>query len=235
MNLALSESERLTGISEEGQAYIQSLIENYSVTKTIEIGCGPGLSSLAICEALSKKDSPSHVIVDPYESTSWEGRGVARLKERGYDFFELIEEPSELALPELLKKGRVFDFALIDGWHTFDQTLVDFFYVNRLLRVGGIVAFDDIHMPSVNKVARYVNGCPHYQYLGEVINTKARRRKLNTLLHRTIISLFPLRLRNRVFRDSFLNPMGRFGRDVSLAAFQKTEEDARSWDWYQAF
>ena len=45
----------------------------------------------------------------------------------------LIEKKSYEAMPELLKKGEEnYDFIFIDGWHTFDYTLVDFFYSDKL-------------------------------------------------------------------------------------------------------
>jgi len=44
-------------------------------------------------------------------------------------------------------QGERIDFAFIDGAHTFDHVLVDFFYIDRMLNVGGIVAFDDVGFP----------------------------------------------------------------------------------------
>src|SRR5215471_15048881 len=62
----------------EGQ-FLADIIATRSITRTLEIGCANGLSSLFICDALSKKPNPHHVIVDPFQSTHWKGRGVANL------------------------------------------------------------------------------------------------------------------------------------------------------------
>jgi len=51
--------------------------------------------------------------------------------------------------------GTKIDFAFIDGMHTFDYTLIDFFYIDRLLNAGGVIVFDDLCIPAVNKVCRY--------------------------------------------------------------------------------
>lgn len=37
-----------------------------------------------------------------------------------------------------------------------DYALVDFFYIDRLLNVGGIVAIDDADFPSLQKLCRYI-------------------------------------------------------------------------------
>ena len=64
----------------------------------------------------------------------------------------LVEERSEFALPTILtsNEGR-FDFIFIDGWHTFDHTILDCFYAIRLLRVGGYLVLDDAHWRSVTR------------------------------------------------------------------------------------
>ena len=46
------------------------------------------------------------------------------------------------SIPKFLTK-KPFDFIFIDGWHTFDYTLVDMFYADRLLRIGGYLLIDD--------------------------------------------------------------------------------------------
>jgi hypothetical protein len=88
------------------------------------------------------RSEPSHTIIDPEEMTVWHGVGVAQLKRAGIGFFELITEPSELALPALLRQQPAsFDLIFIDGWHTFDQVMLDqvmldMYYANLLVPNG---------------------------------------------------------------------------------------------------
>ena len=49
-----------------------------------------------------------------------------------------------------------YDLVFIDGKHTFDFALVDFFYADLLVRVGGYVAFDDLWMPSILRAVNFV-------------------------------------------------------------------------------
>lgn len=110
---------------EEGQ-FLAGLIQANEVQETIEIDCAYGVSSLFICDALAQKLQRHHTIVDPHQTTFYKGIGIHGLGMAGFNWFELIEELSEFALPSLLKQGEQFDFALIDGWHTFDHALLDF-------------------------------------------------------------------------------------------------------------
>jgi predicted O-methyltransferase YrrM len=74
----------------------------------------------------------------------FDGLGLANLDRAGYArLVEFHDEPSYRALPALEAAGQRIEFAFIDGWHTFDYVMVDFFYVDRMLRVGGIVVLDD--------------------------------------------------------------------------------------------
>ena len=56
----------------EGE-FLRSLIQDNDFAHTIEIGCAHGISTLYICDALSDKQSPKHIIIDPYQSTHWHG------------------------------------------------------------------------------------------------------------------------------------------------------------------
>lgn len=221
----------------EGE-FISSLIDNHPINHSLEIGCAYGLASLAICDALSRKESPHHVIIDPYQTEWWHRIGVNNLKKANFHFFELLEKPSELGLPALLEEGRSFDFALIDGWHTFDHTLLDFFYINRLLKPGGIVVIDDVYFPSINKAARYISNYPCYQLLGSVRTDRSWKRQT---VHRAkqvvglVPNMFAHRYMQEIFDDSILRSDLSLNLDSSMIAFQKVAEDERNWDWFVDF
>ncbi len=47
------------------------------------------------------------------------------------------------------------DLVYIDGMHTFDYVALDAFYAHKLVRAGGIVAFNDCGFRSIHKFLRY--------------------------------------------------------------------------------
>jgi hypothetical protein len=167
-----------------------------------------------------------HIIVDPFQSTDWSGIGVTNLDRAGVDFYELREEPSELAPPQLLREGAEFDLLFIDGWHTFDQTLVDIYFANRLVKVGGYIIVDDVSWPSVSKAVsnfakpvlpdsrRLLSRCVR------VINLLAK------LLKPLAETIFPRWLYDYVYR---------LGKYPSMVALQKVAEDDRSFRWFRSF
>ena len=213
--------------SAEG-AMIQTIISDLKPQQSIEIGMAYGVSTLFICEAISaySKDF-EHVAVDPNQSTDSRSIGRLNVERAGYaSNVKVIEEPSEFVLPRLAAEGKRFDFALIDGWHTFDHELIDFFYINRMLNVGGICVFDDYHMPSTHKLVEYVKGYPAYELYAKTDALQT----IGRVLARGPVAVFQTALRH----------IGKFGiggiaRTSMMAAVRKVAEDERDWDWYSKF
>ncbi|MEM6327276.1 MAG: class I SAM-dependent methyltransferase [Bacteroidota bacterium] len=181
--------------------------------RVLEVGFAYGASALTLCTALTEAGtlaSAEYRIVDPFQHTEWAGVGVHALHRAGFgDAYTLHEERSEHALPRLHAEGVRLDFAFLDGWHTFDHALVEFFYVNKMLDVGGVVVFDDVHLPSLQAVAAHVATYPAYRPLPPPpALANAREARV-----RRLAGVVPFR----------------------LAAFEKVAPDDRSWDWHEPF
>ena len=189
------------------------------IMDTLEIGCALGASSVVICQARRGR----HTIIDPYQSTDFRNAGVRRLDEMGAEY-ELIEEVSEIVLPELLHKGRKFDLVFIDGWHTFDQTFLECYYATRLLRVGGYLAVDDAAMMSVRTALSFFQAYDCYKF-HDAVGIELRRslkRRLARILPKAWLS--PA-LRYRIFTDF----------EPRMLVLKKIAEDDRPGDWYREF
>lgn len=118
-----------------------------------------GLSTMAIVQGLVEVGGGSHVVIDPNQRTSFEGIGLAHLERAGWnDRVQWLEESSHRALPRLEAEGRQFNLAFVDGLHLFDWALVELFYLDRMLPVGGLMLLDDIGYPAIAKVVRFATG-----------------------------------------------------------------------------
>jgi len=213
---------------------LQRVIADIKPRTTLEIGCAYGVSTLFICEALASLDQPArHIALDPFQSTQWRGIGVKNAHDAGFgDLLDFREQRSELALPQLVQEGVTIQFALIDGWHTFDQVMVEFYYLNRMLETGGVLVFDDADRRSVNRVIRHALTYPAYQVYGTEKGDETVRRSTLGRLRRALVSVpavAPLIRSDVLHRDWDL---GIFG---SCVAIQKVGPDRRSSGWDHAF
>jgi predicted O-methyltransferase YrrM len=223
---------------EEGEFLIR-IIDKYKPKRTIEIGCAQGISSLYICSAVENIPSAFHTIIDPFQNSQWKGVGISNLQRAGVTNFELIEDVSETALPALLASGKKFDFGLIDGWHTFDHTLIDFFYLNRMIEVGGIIVIDDVMMPGINRAVRYILNYDAYELIDNVeIKVTMKRKIVDVILKGffyIVSKLLPINLRNEIFSSSVLQNNTKLKLRSSMVALKKIKEDNRPWNWFKEF
>lgn len=216
----------------EGEFLFQLISCDPNIRKTLEIGCACGLSSLYICSALSKRDSVKHIIIDPYQTEHYRRAGIYNLQRSGFNFFELIEKPSEFILPEIAQnQSGTFDMVFIDGWHTFDHTLLDLFYANRLIKVGGYIVIDDCNLASVAKAISYFLRYPAYQLKDQCLPKASLKRKLAKIIRTVIppsiaIYIFPTNLYGRYYIRTIYS---------SMVALKKVKYDERSWDWFEPF
>jgi predicted O-methyltransferase YrrM len=191
VDLAGAERKVTGAVPREDALILQEMVRFVKAKTTLETGVAFGLSTLAICEALAERkpsadyadstDSPQSTIenlkskipagvrhygVDPEQHSVHGGAALASLKRAGLDsVFELLEGPAHLMLPKLLERGVTLDLAFIDGWHTFDYTMLDFFYVDKLLRPGGVVLLHDRSWPSKQKVIQFIMTHRRYKEL----------------------------------------------------------------------
>jgi len=220
-----------SGIDREECAFLAGVIgADPGIARTLEVGCGYGVSSLCICCAIDGRPGASHTIVDPFQNTQWDGAGVLAVERAGLGFARLVEVGSEIALPRELEAGAGrFDLVFVDGWHTFDHTLLDCFYATRLLRVGGYLVVDDVSMPSVRRAVSFLRKYPCYELHGAL----ASRRDLSwkKQLARLVLGPIPRALRRRLIAPAVHDRIFDLGKP-RMVALRKATEDARGWDWH---
>jgi len=160
---------------------ITQIIKKYKFKKCLEIGMAFGISASYI---LLANKNVNLISIDPFQKDKdqWNSMGLNLLKELGVDErHHYIGEKSYVSLPKLLSTygEEYFDFIFIDGWHTFDYTLIDFFYADKLIRIGGIILIDDALHRGVTKFVNYiVNNYDNYKKI-ETNKTLAGFEKIN--------------------------------------------------------
>lgn len=217
---------------------LQDAITRIDAVRTLEVGLCYGISSLFICEAIAGKPDAKHFVMDPNQSKSYGSIGLHNIERAGYSrFVEFYEASSHSVLPQLEMAGTAIDFAFIDGSHLFDYTLLEFFYIDRILRVGGLMAFDDLQMPAVRKVCRFMLTNRKYKLVQALPSTSAALSVARSAL-KFAAAKFPKLA--KVLKPEIQHPDADFGIPYAtrLAIFEKLDHDSdqtRNWDYYRDF
>jgi predicted O-methyltransferase YrrM len=137
---------------------LRDLLIDERVGSVVEVGLAYGSSALAIGEALVAAGSADarHVVIDPFQADVWANVGWDLMCAAGLDAIAaLLLAQSSIALPGLVSDGLVVDAAFVDGSHRFHEVFLDFYYLRKIVRPGGLIIIDDSNEPSVRTAARY--------------------------------------------------------------------------------
>jgi hypothetical protein len=184
-----------------------------------------GVSSLFICEALAMlPHEATHIVMDPLQGRQWRNIGLRNLRAAGYsDRISFFEEPSEYCLPRLVQQGTRVQFALVDGIHTFDQCALEFYYIDRLLPVGGVIVFDDVRWRAVRRALRYVLSHGTYKVKDHTGAPLANRTTVYGRVRRAVGRVEAAR---RLLNRDLLVPDWELGITGSCVALQKVSEQS---------
>jgi predicted O-methyltransferase YrrM len=162
------------GMSRVELVRLHELARSPGIQSVLEVGMANGTSSVVFCDALA--DEGGHLTsIDPYQSVTppqgYGSAGIHRVHELGFgSMHRLLDEPDYLALPRLVEEGTVFDMIFIDGYHSFDYTMVDLFFSDLLLRPGGILAFHDSTSEAVCRAIRFLERHKPYERLSPPVS-----------------------------------------------------------------
>lgn len=212
-------------MDEEEGALIKKLFTTVKPLTSIEVGFAYGISTLYACDALSANGGPCrHIVIDPAQSGQWRGIGLKNVALAGFDrFVEFHEDQSAIVLPALFARGTRVQAAIIDGLHRFDQAMMDFFFINKMLDVGGVVILDDANWPGVFRLVKHISTYPAYRICGR---TRPGPIAIRSRVRRALAPIIP-----PLRRDWDWIHLGGY----RCVAFEKVAEDQRRFDWHADF
>jgi predicted O-methyltransferase YrrM len=209
--------------------FLQNIIRDNNFKNTLEIGFSYGVSTLAILEEINKVCG-THCVIDIFENTLFKGRGLELVDLAGYtNSMEFHEKYCYEVLPKLMFEKRKFDFAYIDSTKQFDWILLDFFYIDKLLNIGGVIAFDDVDWPGIRKLLRYISRFPNYKIYG----TWPENSKFS--ISKKLSLFMSIKKIKRLIRNNLIITDSDLGINTHCVALQKIDEDKRNWDWHIDF
>jgi predicted O-methyltransferase YrrM len=168
---------------------LRDLLIIEAVETVVEVGLAYGRSALAIGEALVSVGArrPLHIIIDPLQATEWSNVGWQLLGSAGLDTIaRLVQQPSSVALPQLVADGLTADAAFVDGSHRFHEVFVDLYFLRKIVRPGRIIVLDDHWWTSVRTAAHYFELNMGWEVVpgafdGGTIDRQTRRTRLQAL------------------------------------------------------
>ena len=216
--------EPVSAVTIESGGLLYDFIRTFKPRYTLETGMAYGMSTLFICQALEDNGLGYHTAIDPFQEDEFKSIGLlnverAHLKHR----LQFRLGAADVVLPQLCTDGGPLDFAFIDGWHLFDYTLADFYYIDKLLQVGGHVAFDDLWLPAVRKVVSFVLRNKPYQ------RVRIRSRHPAPRWKRAV------RIGRRFAQAPLERDWGTKLLPENVTFLRKMAADTRGWNFHRAF
>jgi predicted O-methyltransferase YrrM len=219
---------------ESGEVIERAIAATHPRT-AVEVGLAFGISTLYILDAMRLHGGGTLIGMDPAQRDStWRGGGLYNVERAGFrNQYLFHERPSQIVLPRLAAAGTRIQFAFIDGWHTFDHTLIDFFFVDRMLDVGGIIAIDDVVYPSIQRLCHFILSNRDYKTVDFASHHPSNK-------FRTSLKRFAKTALHPLVRDNFTPAASvlvqqRAIEAVQLIALRKEADDHRSFDHFVAF
>ncbi|CAN5337889.1 hypothetical protein BH11BAC5_BH11BAC5_30090 [soil metagenome] len=171
--------EKTTRISIKQGSMINKIMRSANVNRSLEIGFAYGFSTIWMIDALMNKANSHHTAIDPFEKSHWKGVGLKQVEKLNSSVnFHWESEYSIHSLSKFIQEKKSFDFIFIDGNHRFDDVLIDFYLSDQLISPGGIVAFDDMWMPSIKRVAEYVLSNRSYEIIPQNVSNMLVLKKI---------------------------------------------------------
>lgn len=126
--------------------------------ESLTLETGSGLST--VCFAIIGSE---HLCVSPATQEHERIQAYCRENQISTDRIRFVSMRSQAYLPTLDLGGRKLDFALMDGSHAFPNSIIDYYYINENLGVGGLLAVDDLAIPAVGILHKFLITEPAYQ------------------------------------------------------------------------
>jgi hypothetical protein len=224
--------EFFDAVNGEEAVELYSVVRELRPTNTGEIGFCCGGSGISILQALEDNQSGMHHACDPYQTPFAGNRGLRNVAKAGLsarlDFAEKFPEEFFPQLPPL-------QFVFIDASHLFDLSTMDFVLADKRLEVGGVLAFHDLWMPSLQKLFRFIVANRNYEVYRPGNRVPGLNPSIRARFWRGIATLARVVPKSgRIFAPELLRHWSSF-RSNNVAYFRKTAADDRAFQHFKAF
>ncbi len=222
--------------SKDQGLFLQKIFTEIKPQNSLEVGFAYGISTLFILEMHQKVSDATgkHLVIEPID---WGPAALHNIEKEGLSKYLILKRDySDRVLSELYHSDYKIQFAYIDTTKLFDKIMIDFYFIDKMLSVGGVVIFDDCGggWPGVQRAVRFVNTMPHYQFHAgfEKLESSFKKKAAFSILKKAV-KLLPFKI--KAFSTFNFKTDEELGLDYNCVAFKKTGPDQRSWDFDAPF
>ena len=214
----------------EQGVFLQDIYEMIKPKRSLEVGFALGISTLFILEKCRDHhaDEKCHIVIEPY---TWGNTAMYNITKEGLEkYIDIRSDLSDRILTTMYLTNERIQFAYVDTTKVFDTVLQDFYFIDKIMDIGGVIIIDDANTGGINVVIRFMNTLPHYKIIGKFGREKSGKKfRLAQRLFETLLWCIP-------FKDKFmpfysLKTNRQLGLDYRCIAFKKINNDSRAWDF----
>lgn len=136
--------------------------------KTLEVGAGSSTIIFALQHTW-------HTCIVPDAQQVQRIREFCELKQISLEQVRFIVQSSTQALPAIDEPAS-YDCVLIDGGHGFPVPFLDWYYSAGLLKIGGIVIVDDLHIWTCSVLSDFLRESPAWSLVKETSRASIYRK-----------------------------------------------------------
>ena len=217
--------------------FLQKIFDRIKPFRSLEVGFAYGISTMFILEKHReiKSSEGSHLVIEP--DSYWGTAAEHNIEKEGLSkYLQIRKDYSDKVLTQLFHENYRIQFAYIDTTKQFDVVMQDFYFISKILDVGGVVILDDCGgtWPGVQKVARFINTLPHYKiFESHNEHTSSFLKNIAKYVLSFVIKILPFK--NKIYETIDFKTDKELGLNYSCIAFIKIDEDRRNWDWDKIF
>ncbi len=173
------------GIGDEATRFICASVNEGS--RSLEVGLG--VSTLAF--SLKGAD---HTCITPFQSEIDGLKDYAKKIAVDVSRTTFIRASSDEYLKTCTKSN--LDVVLIDGKHAFPFPIVDWFFTADLLKNGGLMIIDDVHIKTVRLLMNFMDSDPRWERVAGFNEKSFVYRKLASSVHDVAWHMQPYSFKN---------------------------------------
>lgn len=145
-------------LTEEQSSFITNTLNEHSPQNTLQLGLGNLDQTLSTCHTLKNLNNATLTLITPtLMQHSKFSQELKKLKEDALiNLVELIRTPADEVLPDFYFQNSSFDLAIMNDCSQFDQAMVAFYYIDKMLISRGTLIITDADTPVMRKLCRHL-------------------------------------------------------------------------------